>query len=87
MSLDPLLLQMLGNKGSSENSNPLLSMLQNQDSLSPRAQMLMQLMSVNNQDNVDDMDDVIASLHLFLAGEFEKLEQFLARYRPEQKGD
>jgi hypothetical protein len=35
----------------------------------------------------DDMDDVIASLHLFLAGEFIKLEQFLARYRPEQKGD
>jgi hypothetical protein len=35
----------------------------------------------------DDMDDVIASLHLFLKGEFEKLEQFLARYRPEQKGD
>ncbi len=35
----------------------------------------------------DDMDDVIASLHLFIEGEFEKLEQFLATYRPEQKGD
>ena len=35
----------------------------------------------------DDMDDVIASLYLFLEGEFEKLEQFLATYRPEQKGD
>jgi hypothetical protein len=35
----------------------------------------------------DDMDDAIASLHLFLAGKFEKLEQFLAAYRPEQKGD
>jgi hypothetical protein len=35
----------------------------------------------------DDMDDVIASLYLFLEGEFEKLEKFLAKYRPEQKGD
>jgi len=40
-----------------------------------------------NYGHFDDTDDVIASLHLFLAGEFEKLEQFLARYRPEQKGD
>jgi hypothetical protein len=35
----------------------------------------------------DDMDDVIASLYLFLAGEFEKLQNLLAKYRPEQKGD
>jgi len=35
----------------------------------------------------DDMDDVIASLNLFLAGKFEKLQNFLAEYRPEQKGD
>jgi hypothetical protein len=35
----------------------------------------------------DDMDDVISSLHLFLEGEFEKLQDFLAKYRPEQKGD
>jgi len=35
----------------------------------------------------EDMDDVIASLNLFLAGEFEKLQNFLAQHRPEQKGD
>jgi len=37
--------------------------------------------------NFDDMDDVISSLHLFLEGEFEKLQDLLAKYRPEQKGD
>lgn len=35
----------------------------------------------------DEMDDVIASLDLFLAAEFEKLKNYLAKYRPEQKGD
>jgi len=33
------------------------------------------------------IDEVIEPLHLFFGGEFEKLEQFLAKYRPEQKGD
>lgn len=33
------------------------------------------------------IDQVIESLQLFFSGEFKKLEQFLARYRPEQKGD
>ena len=37
--------------------------------------------------NFDDMDDVISSLHLFLESEFEKLQDLLAKYRPEQKGD
>ena len=37
--------------------------------------------------NFDDISDVIASLHLFLEGEFEKLQDLLAKYRPEQKGD
>jgi hypothetical protein len=36
---------------------------------------------------LDNMDKTIEALHLFFAGEFEKLEQFLAKYRPEQKGD
>lgn len=56
MSLDPNLLEILGNNG---NSNPLLSMLQSQDSLSPKAQMLLQLMSSNNTDSETDTDDVI----------------------------
>ena len=33
------------------------------------------------------IDQVIESLGLFFSGEFKKLEQFLATYRPEQKGD
>jgi hypothetical protein len=37
--------------------------------------------------NLDDMGAVIAALHLFLEGEFEKLQDLLAKYRPEQKGD
>ncbi len=36
---------------------------------------------------LDDIDELIEPLYLFYAGEFEKLEQFLAKYRPEQKGD
>jgi hypothetical protein len=36
---------------------------------------------------LNNMDEIIESLYLFFAGEFEKLEQFLAKYRPEQKGD
>lgn len=59
MSLDPLLLQMLGKNDSAEQTNPLLGMLQNQESLSPKAQMLLQLMSANHSDNEDDSDDVI----------------------------
>ena len=35
----------------------------------------------------DEMDDVIASLYLFLEGEFEELQNLLAKYRPEQTGD
>jgi len=35
----------------------------------------------------DDIEDVIRSLYLFFDGEIEKLEQLLAKYRPEQKGD
>jgi len=35
----------------------------------------------------DGIDPVIESLYLFFNGEFKKLEQFLAKYRPEQKGD
>jgi len=37
--------------------------------------------------HLNEIDDVIEPLHLFFEGEFEKLEQFLAKYRPEQKGD
>lgn len=33
------------------------------------------------------IDQVIEALQLFFNGEFKKLEQFLAQYRPEQKGD
>jgi hypothetical protein len=40
-----------------------------------------------NYGHFDDMNDVIASLHLFLEGEFDKLQDLLAKYRPEQKGD
>ena len=36
---------------------------------------------------LNDMDKTITSLHLFFEGEFEKLEQFLAKYHPEEKGD
>jgi len=36
---------------------------------------------------LNEIEDVIEPLHLFFNGEFEKLEQFLAKYRPEQKGD
>jgi hypothetical protein len=36
---------------------------------------------------LNNMDEIIESLYLFFAGEFDKLEQFLAKYRPEQKGD
>jgi len=35
----------------------------------------------------NEIDEVIEPLHLFFGGEFEKLEQFLATYRLEQKGD
>jgi hypothetical protein len=35
----------------------------------------------------DGIDPVIESLYLYLNGEFKKLEQFLAKYRSEQKGD
>lgn len=34
-----------------------------------------------------DIDEVIQSLNLFFEGEFVKLQQFLAKYRPEQRGD
>ena len=37
--------------------------------------------------HLNAIDDVIEPLHLFFGGQFEKLEQFLAQYRPEQKGD
>jgi hypothetical protein len=33
------------------------------------------------------IDQAIEALQLFFNGEFKKLEQFLARYRPEEKGD
>jgi hypothetical protein len=33
------------------------------------------------------MEPAIQALHLFFKGEFEKLVQFLKKYRPEQKGD
>jgi len=36
---------------------------------------------------VSGIDQVIESLHLFFSGEYKKLEQFLEKYRPEQKGD
>jgi hypothetical protein len=35
----------------------------------------------------NNMDGITKALHLFFEDEFEKLEQFLAKYRPEQKGD
>jgi len=56
MSLDPLLLQMLGNNGNTEQPSPLLDMLQNQDSLSPKAQMLLKIMSANQPDHDDVID-------------------------------
>ena len=37
--------------------------------------------------HLNEIDEVIEPLHLFFGGEFEKLKQFLAKYRPEQKGD
>jgi hypothetical protein len=36
---------------------------------------------------LSEIDQVIESLHLFLGDAFKKLEQFLAKFRPEQKGD
>ncbi|MBW2487160.1 MAG: hypothetical protein JRE88_05330 [Deltaproteobacteria bacterium] len=36
---------------------------------------------------LDTMDKTIKALYLFFEGEFEKLGQFLATYRPEQTGD
>jgi hypothetical protein len=33
------------------------------------------------------IDQVVEALHLFFSGEYKKLEQLLAKYRPEQKGD
>ena len=36
---------------------------------------------------LNDIDDVIESLYLFFEGDFEKLEQFFAKHRPEQKRD
>jgi hypothetical protein len=36
---------------------------------------------------LNNMDKVSKTLNLFFAGEFEKLGKFLAKYRPEQKGD
>lgn len=35
----------------------------------------------------NEITQVIESLNLFFGGDFEKLVQFLAKYRPEQKGD
>jgi len=35
--------------------------------------------------HLNEIDEVIESLHLFFEGKFEKLEQFLATYRPEQR--
>jgi hypothetical protein len=35
----------------------------------------------------NEIDEVVEPLHLFFGGEFEKLEQLLAKHRPEQKGD
>ncbi len=34
-----------------------------------------------------DIDAVIESLYLFFDGEFEKLQQFLVKYKPAQRGD
>jgi len=36
---------------------------------------------------LDAVDQLIEPLYLFYAGDFEKLEQFLEKHRPEQKGD
>ncbi len=36
---------------------------------------------------LSEINEVVEPLHLFYGGEFEKLEQFLAKYRPGQKGD
>jgi len=35
----------------------------------------------------NEIDKVIQSLYLFFEGEFERLQQFLVKYRPEQRGD
>jgi hypothetical protein len=37
--------------------------------------------------HLSGIDQVSESLNLFFSGEYKKLEQFLANYRPEQKGD
>ena len=36
---------------------------------------------------LNNMDKTIKALYLFFEGDIEKLKQFLAKYRPEQKGD
>jgi hypothetical protein len=36
---------------------------------------------------LNNMDKIIKALHLFFKDDFEKLEQFLAKHRPELKGD
>ncbi|MEJ2728829.1 MAG: hypothetical protein P8185_10020 [Deltaproteobacteria bacterium] len=36
---------------------------------------------------LNNMDKTIKALHLFFKDDFEKLEQFLAKHRPELKGD
>jgi hypothetical protein len=36
---------------------------------------------------LNNMDKTIKALSLFFDDDFEKLEQFLAKYRPAQKGD
>ena len=36
---------------------------------------------------LNTIDKATQALHLFFEDDFEKLEQFLAKYRPEQKGD
>ena len=36
---------------------------------------------------LNEIDEVIEPLQLFFKGAFEKLKQFLTKYRPEQKGD
>lgn len=36
---------------------------------------------------LNNMDKTLQALHIFFEGEFEKLQQFLEKYRPEPKGD
>ncbi len=58
MTIDPLILQMMQQDNSDEKNQALLNSLQNNDTLSSKSKMLLQLMSAGNKANTDyDVDD------------------------------